>query len=93
MLTGSASWMSNGRVGHYRLTGWGTLMPWEERANCKNTPIELWFGDETPIGEKGRGRTKTQTRAAKAICAVCPVLEECRAWALEEESSNSVDRR
>lgn len=60
-------------------------MPWEERANpnCKNTPIELWFGTETPLGGRGSGRTVSQTRAAKAICAVCPVLEECRAWALE----------
>jgi WhiB family redox-sensing transcriptional regulator len=69
---------------HHRLDGWGMLNAWEERAACKDTPLELWFGDEHPFGIK-KSRTKQQTAQAKAICASCPVLSECRSWALETQ--------
>jgi WhiB family transcriptional regulator, redox-sensing transcriptional regulator len=76
-------WISGG-VRHYRLTGWGTLMDWEERAACKGAPIELFFGSEgSPRAKKHSGRTKRQTEAAKKICSTCPVISECRSWALE----------
>jgi WhiB family transcriptional regulator, redox-sensing transcriptional regulator len=79
------SWVGgNGRVGHYRLLGWGLLEAWEDDAACKGAPLELFFGDEAPIGQKSAGRTKRQTQAAKAICKTCPVLNECRKWSLRE---------
>jgi WhiB family redox-sensing transcriptional regulator len=80
--THGQSWV-NGRVGHYSLTGWGTLADWESEAACHDTPIEWWFGEEKPFGVKGGGRTPAQTRQAKAICSTCPVLDSCRQWALE----------
>jgi len=45
--------------------------PWARHARCKNTPPELWFparGDDTGL--------------AKQICARCPVIDDCLAYAL-----------
>jgi len=66
------------------------LQPWEQRAACKDTPIEWWFGKDRDqfrldAGEKIRNyRTREQTAQAKAVCAGCPVRAECLAWALEQ---------
>jgi WhiB family transcriptional regulator, redox-sensing transcriptional regulator len=58
--------------------------PWEQEAACKGSDIELWFGTERPpLHDKRAIRSKQQTREAKAICARCPVLDECRQWAME----------
>lgn len=46
---------------------------WFAQAACRDHPPELWFP------EKGHNAT-----AAKAICAVCPVAEECLTFALDE---------
>lgn len=82
VATHGDSWIV-GRTGHYVLKGFGTLQPWEDLAACKDAPLEWFFGDETPLGTKSRGRTKRQTAQAKEICTSCPVIEECRRWALE----------
>jgi WhiB family transcriptional regulator, redox-sensing transcriptional regulator len=63
--------------------GWGMPQPWEEQAACKDTSIELWFGEEHPFGVTKAFRTKEQTERAKAICARCPVLDDCREWVME----------
>lgn len=45
--------------------------PWKKNARCRNAPTSVFFptrGDD--VGQ------------AKAICARCPVLEECRTYAL-----------
>ena len=73
---------SNG-AHHSLMDGWGMPQPWEEQAACQDSPIELWFGDEHDPGIKKSFRTQEQTAHAKAICAACPVLSECRSWALE----------
>lgn len=46
--------------------------PWMEAALCSQTDPELFFPE---LG--------ASTRDAKAICAQCPVLAHCRAYALE----------
>lgn len=46
--------------------------PWMEAALCSQTDPELFFPE---LG--------ASTRDAKAICAQCPVLARCRAYALE----------
>lgn len=48
--------------------------PWMEGAVCRQTDPELWFP------EVGSSAT-----AAKRICQQCPVLEQCLAYALENQ--------
>ncbi len=53
--------------------------PWVERAACRQagTDPELFF----PVSESGPAAAR-QIAAAKAICARCPVAEQCLDWAL-----------
>lgn len=46
--------------------------PWHRHAACRTAPPSLFFPE--------RG---DPTAPAKAICAKCPVLVECRAYALD----------
>jgi WhiB family transcriptional regulator, redox-sensing transcriptional regulator len=69
-----------------RLLGWGPIQPWEADANCKDAPLELFFGREPEDGGPRKHtsrRTKAQQAQAKALCDSCPVLVECRTWAIE----------
>jgi WhiB family redox-sensing transcriptional regulator len=50
---------------------------WRDRAACLDEDPELFF----PIGTSGPAQA--QIEDAKAVCARCPVLAECRTWALE----------
>jgi len=52
------------------LANWG----WQARASCRGTNLELFYH---PDGERGRAR-RERAAAAKAVCAVCPVQQECR---------------
>ena len=55
------------------ITGWRPA--WHADAACKEAPVEVsWFPTRRDNG-----------RTAKAICAGCLVLNECRAWALAQE--------
>ena len=58
----------------------GQPMPWmrdpDRRPACIGTPTSLWF--------PGAARPSQHSRA-KAICATCPVLEECREHGLSHE--------
>ncbi len=55
-------------------------MDWRSRAACRNAPDpELFFPLDTAPGAR-------QVAAAKAICARCPVLAECRSWAISHEA-------
>jgi WhiB family redox-sensing transcriptional regulator len=66
-----------------RLLGWGPIAEWEADAACQNAPLELFFGDnEDGPNQRARQRTRTQTAQAKAICAACPVISECREWSV-----------
>lgn len=46
---------------------------WARRGRCRSVPVNVFF--------PGRGDTAAITQA-REICARCPVLEECRAYAL-----------
>ena len=51
--------------------------PWQLYGACRTlADPDVMF----PVG-KG-GPTATQERQAKAICADCPVIQQCRTWAL-----------
>ncbi|EKT77461.1 WhiB family transcriptional regulator (plasmid) [Rhodococcus opacus] len=51
---------------------------WQHRASCRGTDTDLFF---SPDGERGNVRARRE-RAAKQICQGCPVLDDCRAYAL-----------
>lgn len=51
---------------------------WFERAACRDADRQLFF---EPEGEAVKGRAR-RIRAAKAVCADCPVRRECLLFAL-----------
>ena len=53
---------------------------WTDEGACREPGAdpELFF----PVSEAGRA-TRRQVAEAKAVCARCPVMEECRDWAVE----------
>jgi WhiB family transcriptional regulator, redox-sensing transcriptional regulator len=51
-------------------------MDWLGRARCRDEDPELFF----PVGSTGPAAT--QIEAAKAVCAVCDVRDECLEWAM-----------
>lgn len=57
---------------------------WIRRAACRNEDPELHF----PIGNTGPALL--QIEEAKAICAVCPVVSSCLAWALDTNQTAGV---
>jgi WhiB family transcriptional regulator, redox-sensing transcriptional regulator len=50
---------------------------WRDQAACRHEDPELFF----PIGTSGPALM--QTEQAKAVCARCPVREQCLEWALD----------
>lgn len=54
-------------------------MNWRERAACAGMDSALFFGTER---ESGAAATRRVAKA-KAVCVRCPVLTECRAYALD----------
>jgi WhiB family redox-sensing transcriptional regulator len=47
---------------------------WHDQAACRTAPPDItWFP------ENGQDQTR-----AKAVCAACPALEACRAWAEQQ---------
>lgn len=53
------------------------MSEWREQAACRDEDPELFF----PIGHGPAAQA--QIVEAKAVCARCPVVRECLAWALE----------
>lgn len=53
-------------------------VPWRFHAACRGADPSLFFGadGERPV------RRRARERQAKAICAVCPVIQPCRSYAL-----------
>lgn len=51
---------------------------WQLRGSCRGVDPSLFFH---PEGERGPRRSNRE-KAAKAICATCPVLLQCREAAL-----------
>ena len=59
-------------------------MDWRDAAACREEDPELFF----PIGNTGPALL--QIEAAKRVCLRCPVLDLCRAWALETGEAHGV---
>jgi WhiB family redox-sensing transcriptional regulator len=54
------------------------LWEWQLRGACRKADKSLFFH---PEGERGPAR-RNRDSAAKAVCATCPVMQQCRAHAL-----------
>ena len=54
------------------------LWEWQTQALCREASPDMFFH---PEGERGPSRV-TRDERAKALCARCPVLQECRTHAL-----------
>ena len=59
---------------------------WQLHGACREVDGILFFG---PEGESHTART-ARVRAAKRVCAGCPVLEHCRTYALENREGYGV---
>ena len=55
-----------------------TNWEWQYEGACRSLPTEMFFH---PDGERGP-RRKAREIAAKAVCATCPVIAQCRAHAI-----------
>ncbi|GAA2243460.1 WhiB family transcriptional regulator [Rarobacter faecitabidus] len=54
------------------------LWEWQYKGSCRDVDDTVFFH---PEGERGAARRR-RAEAAKAICAECPVLQQCREHAL-----------
>lgn len=54
-------------------------LDWQMRARCRAGDPNIWFS-----------KTDAGVRAAKKQCAGCPVLVECRMWALRKHEDFGV---
>ncbi|HEV7647286.1 MAG TPA: WhiB family transcriptional regulator [Actinophytocola sp.] len=61
-----------------------THTDWRHRAACRDTDPELFF----PISAVGPGAR--QAAEAKAVCARCPVREQCLRYALDNGLDHGV---
>jgi len=52
------------------------VLPWTDRGSCVGQS-HLFFG---PFGERPEARVRREAKA-RAVCAACPVLVECRTFA------------
>ncbi len=59
-----------------------TVTPWREAAACLNVGDEVSFFPD-PDDVVGTAR-------AKAVCATCPVADECLSWAIETNQSEGI---
>lgn len=59
-----------------------TVTQWREAASCLEAPEDVSF---FPDREDVAGIAK-----AKAICATCPVADECLTWAIESNQTEGI---
>ena len=59
---------------------------WRLWAACRQADGELFF---SPDGERGTAKRRRE-RAAKAICASCPVRDDCAAYAVRNHERYGV---
>jgi WhiB family transcriptional regulator, redox-sensing transcriptional regulator len=62
---------------------------WREEAACAETDPALFFTPPADEHEKAKEKV-ARIRAAKAICAGCPVIRDCLAWAIETDDREAI---
>lgn len=60
---------------------------WMDQAACKGLPVNMFFYTEEDYGRKERRR---KDKAAKAVCAECPVKAQCLQDALDRDDAHSI---
>ena len=56
-----------------------TQRDWQDLAACREVESDVFF---PPVDVESTAERLAREAAAKEICAVCPVQEECLEWAL-----------
>lgn len=59
---------------------------WQVSAACRGTGVDLFFNQDSERGHSKR----TREANAKAVCATCPVLQQCLSWALRVDEPYGV---
>lgn len=62
---------------------------WRARGACQGQPTRIFYPDSIGAGRPrndGTSRADQDVAPALALCAVCPVLLDCRTWALHHET-------
>ena len=60
----------------------GALPSWREHAACRGHDPDLFFPGSEP--------TPARIASAKAVCATCPVQDECLTYALETNQTEGI---
>lgn len=58
------------------------MTDWRDRALCAGMPTDVFFQPE-PQGRGDRKNGPDPHAEARAVCAACPVINECLTWAME----------
>jgi WhiB family transcriptional regulator, redox-sensing transcriptional regulator len=70
--------------------GWA----WHARGACGPETAHLFYGPDAQPGTRQRQEARAQRQArvaaAKAICARCPVIAQCRAYALDANEPHGI---
>jgi WhiB family redox-sensing transcriptional regulator len=74
----ATSWRTNDGRAHAWEGDVGLYWSWRSLARCQDLDSALFF---SPDGERGPTRRRRE-RAAKAVCARCPVQRQCAAYAV-----------
>lgn len=78
----------SGRAGRY--TDWRTtselVHPWRQQARCRGVDGDVFF----PAEDEGAAARERRERAAKAVCAACPVRQSCAVHALADRELHGV---
>lgn len=56
-----------------------TSVGWQDRGRCRDLDPDLFF---PPVEAESTEQRHAREGAAKAVCASCPVRQECLSWAL-----------
>jgi WhiB family redox-sensing transcriptional regulator len=75
-----------GELGDVTYPGLEAFWSWRMQAACRTVDSALFFGGD---GERPPTRRRRERRAKK-ICAICPVLLPCRAYALVRREAYGV---
>jgi WhiB family redox-sensing transcriptional regulator len=53
---------------------------WRQLAACRGLDVEIFYAPEETRGGPAK---REALRTAKRVCRHCPVIDECRVWALD----------
>lgn len=83
--------LSNGHKDSEEPYSWIPDAPWMNDAKCRGMSSELFFGKEYEGRQRHRpSLTSIEVRRAKAICAICPVMQECFEFAMENDEEYGI---